>query len=409
MEHPHNEIVVNLVADYYIDRAHFSGIIIKAVVDKLKVDLNDLKAILESTIAEQKLLVFPEPILRCGIPNLEEQHEYLSSDDLQNMYLYPTKNTTSSKLEAEQMYLDRPYSKMLAEVTPRLHLCHFDYAVLLPYFDDPRFHIKDDGTSAYICVDNNTDLIEEEHALIQHFGYSYDNSGRKYIAVPLIYLHDLTPTLQRRWQTYERKGDIQVDKDFFDRHILGEWGGTPTIFDAFLEEIKQINIICKLASEPQFFLKEYERSQITTFRRFFKPTLEYYNELAMDLDKLLSDNMNYDFFKKYMNTKDEYGKTIGTIVLLERWFKNNFTPATKSDSELIDELISTLRHIRQERQARAHKIINNSYDPSFLEKQKELMSKAYMALKLLRTALSGHCLVKTYGAPEWLEMAQFKL
>lgn len=405
-----NNNIVDFVVNYYLDRERFAGIIIKIIIDKFKIEFKELQRILNQTITENKLLIFPEPIFRCGIPSIEMQSEYLKSDDLLSMYLYPTKNTALCKLETEKIIVDRPYSRMLAEVTPRLHLCHFDYAVLLPYFDDPRFHIKDDGTSAYICVDNSIDLAEEEHALIQHFGYSYDISGKKYIAVPLIYLHDLTPTLQKRWQTYEHKGDIRVDKDFFDRHIIGTWSGTPTIFDAFLEEIKQINIICELVNEPNFFLKEYDRSQIKTFRRFFKPTLEYYNDLTEDLDKLLSQNINYDFFKKYnIEVKDENGNSIGTINLLGTWFKEKFIPIAEKDSKLIDELISILKYIRKQRQAPAHKIINNSYNPSFFEKQKKLMSKAYVSIKLLRTALSGHRLIKNYSAPDWLEKADFKL
>ena len=72
------------------------------------------------------------------------------------------------------------------------------------------------------------------------------------------------------------------------------------------------------------------------------------------------------------------------------------------DAQPIDEMIATFRTIRKDRQQAAHKIEEDKFDMDLLSKQRQLMKKAYAAVRTLRLILANHPNASEFSAPDWL-------
>jgi hypothetical protein len=125
---------------------------------------------------------------------------------------------------------------------------------------------------------------------------------------------------------------------------------------------------------------------------------------------MLSDNLNKDFFRNDVplewEEKRADGKIVvhakGTITILDDWLRKYFkTP----DWTLWDESLKSLREIRQLRQKPAHAVNENVFDQKYIQDQRELMKRAYSALRVLRSMFARHPNVKAANIeiPDWLE------
>jgi chorismate-pyruvate lyase len=70
-----------------------------------------------------------------------------------------------------------------------------------------------------------------------------------------------------------------------------------------------------------------------------------------------------------------------------------------------DESIKAIREVRKLRQKPAHALNENLFDQSYFKKQRELIIKAYSAIRALRLLLANHRLVRNakIPIPEWIE------
>jgi hypothetical protein len=137
--------------------------------------------------------------------------------------------------------------------------------------------------------------------------------------------------------------------------------------------------------------------------------VEEFNNFVLLLDKLLSDNINKSFFQDEVSyqseTEREDGKTIirpkGTLQILDDWIRKYYRT---SDWELWEESMRTLREVRKLRQKPAHAIDENVFDQRYFKEQRELIIRAYEAVRTLRLLLANHPLVKraNIAIPEWL-------
>jgi hypothetical protein len=66
-------------------------------------------------------------------------------------------------------------------------------------------------------------------------------------------------------------------------------------------------------------------------------------------------------------------------------------------------MFETFREIRRRRQKPAHAINEESFDQSYFQQQRELMIRAYEAIRTLRQAFEFHPRVRGYKIPDWLE------
>ncbi len=131
------------------------------------------------------------------------------------------------------------------------------------------------------------------------------------------------------------------------------------------------------------------------FGYLLRPTLKEYNEFVHLLDKMLSENINREFFGNDVSFESEEersdGKIVvrpkGTIQLLTDWLKGQFRT---NDWSEIEEMFQTLRYLRNLRQKPAHSIKENEFDQQYVREQRELMKRVYRAAKILRVMLALH-------------------
>ncbi len=71
-----------------------------------------------------------------------------------------------------------------------------------------------------------------------------------------------------------------------------------SIFSAFLGELTCLNNLANKIFGINLFHKDFDHeNRPKEFTFFFLPTLRNYNEFVLLLDKMISDNINKDFFK----------------------------------------------------------------------------------------------------------------
>src|SRR5262245_316634 len=132
----------------------------------------------------------------------------------------------------------------------------FDLAVLEAYRNDPRFYYHTNDIGGRICISDEfflaEDIPEAEKVLLQTFGFAYDDKFNRAVAVFLRYLNDLSPEHQRIWQAKIVKGEYFLHPDYA-RSSGGDWPEKLSLFDAFLEEMRQINTMCRLIGKPPLF------------------------------------------------------------------------------------------------------------------------------------------------------------
>ena len=124
---------------------------------------------------------------------------------------------------------------------------------------------------------------------------------------------------------------------------------------------------------------------------------------------MLSENLNREFFKGDIPLEDRIELKdgavervqLGTITLLERWLSARYRDGNGADGSR--GLVKPWRVIRESRQAPAHSLKPDEYDPGYPAKQDELLQDAIHSLTKLRLALSSHSAAKDYRAPDWLD------
>lgn len=89
----------------------------------------------------------------------------------------------------------------------------------------------------------------------------------------------------------------------------------------------------------------------------------------------------------------------GTITLLEEWLQR----IRFDDPEPPRNMVEVFREVRKLRQRPAHAADDNRFDLAYYTEQRELMVRAYGAIRTLRLILANHPAVKGYtGVPDWL-------
>jgi hypothetical protein len=256
-------------------------------------------------------------------------------------------------------------------------------------------------------------MAERDQVLLQSFGFSFDANLNRAVAVFLRYLADLSPEHQQIWKTKELSEPHHLHPDYFRYSILGDWGERFPIFVAFPTEIHLLNRMAKAMGRPNLFRQdfgEYGENKPLRFTFLVRPTLEEFNQFVLLLDQMISDNLNKDFFRNdvalEMEKQRADGKIVvqakGTLTILNDWLRKYFrTPEWK----LWEESLKCLREIRKLRQKPAHAVNENVFDQKYIKDQRELMIRAYSALRVLRSIFAKHPHVKAarIEIPSWLE------
>ena len=73
------------------------------------------------------------------------------------------------------------------------------------------------------------------------------------------------------------------------------------------------------------------------------------------------------------------------------------------DPKPMTEMFATFKKIRKLRQKPAHSIEEDKFDQTYVKSQRDLIMKAYNAMRTLRLILANHPNVRGYQVPDWLQ------
>lgn len=401
------------VTKYYLDSADFNGLPARL----LPLCAEELGERLARLISQRVVSLnfgdcHPNPHILAFEPEIVPvQLEKLSRLGLATLCLYPSREHLATVVDPMN-YAGQPFRLDMALGGPQLSHCSFDLAVLESYRNDPRYYYSCDDISGRISVtsvaSSGGQIRSSDKILLKTFGFSYDEDLNRAVAVYLCYLAGLSPEHQQIWRAKMLSATFKLHP-LYHRLTMGHWEDGGSLFTAFLKEQHLINEMSRLMERQPLFRESFQESyRPKAFGFLLRPTLVELNGFIHLLDKLLSDNINLDFFQGEVDRESETSRKDGKIVvrqkgslqLLEEWLKK---PSQNQDSEPRDEMIAVFKNIRKRRQRPAHAIHEDVFDQQYLKDQRQLMINAYKAMRTLRMILGTHPSTRSCKVPGWLQ------
>lgn len=412
MSNSHSDEVLDVVTQFFLESRDFNGIPFRDLVEETGLAPEEVSERLEPLVENEFAGVihrddFINPhILRTSFAPTEHQLDKLSPDALSGACIYPRQKHLEEVVEPSD-YSRRPYTLRLALGEPHLAYRSFELSVLEHYRNDPRYYYRNDDVNGSISIRDEPyeeGSMRESDEVMLKFGFSYDDDLRRAVAAFLTELDGLSAEHQQIWKAKELGDEYKLHPDFYRNMVLGEWGEKVPIFDAFLEEMELINRAADLMGRPPLFRNEYRTSEHEKPREFgflVRPTSKEYFNFVHLLDKMLSENLNKDFFQGDVSDRYEDGSRKGTINMLDEWVRGVFDT---DNWEPWESAIDAINEVRNQRQKPAHAVVENEFDQEYLEKQRKLMGKVYDAVRVLRQVLEHHPAVteKALDVPDYL-------
>ncbi len=385
---------------------------VQAICETCGVSENEAREVINKLIRNDKVsIVFgdihPNPHIKAFKEEAQEkQIEKLERNELGHACIYPTPSHLRVVVNPAD-YAGKPFTLKLALGEPWLSYYSFDLSVLEFYHSDPRYTYRNNDISGMICYQNE-DMKESDQVLLESFGFSFGPNMERAVVVFLTYLSRLSPEHQQIWNAKMIQSDYALHPDYYRSAILGEWPERVSVFDAFVEELHHINEMCRLIGKAPLFKKEYrEDKKPKDFCFMMRPTSKRYYGFVELLDKMLSQNFNYEFFSDEVSTETERRRKDGEIVvqkkgtlqLLDEYLKLRFITDDRKD---IEDMIRAFKNIRQLRRDSAHEVQEDVYDPKYYDMQRDLIINAYEGIRLIRLMFANHPLLRDYKVPDWL-------
>jgi len=394
--------IVQQVARFYLDSGDFNGCPAERLVQTASADA-DFRPVIEGLVTSRKLEVLTcdidanPHIKRLPVPPIERQLEgFRNASTLVHVCLYPHAGVLQSMVSASR-YEGRPFELELALGAPQLEPHAFDLSVLEFYRNDPRYHYECDDMHGRVSISDayysSSSVAHRDKVLLETFGFAYNDDLDRAVTTFLRYLANLTPEHQQIWKAKQLGDEFQMHPDYFRSEIFGEWPQRLPLFTAFWMELELVNKMAIAMGRPQLFRDTMARPKKFAF--LVRPTLGEFNDFALLLDKVISDNINRTFFSSDVSGEEDSvradGKIVvrqkGTLALLEEWTRRRFQ---MRDWTPFDEAISTFRQIRKLRQSPAHALQRDVFDQRYFREQRELMIRAYEAVRVLRMMFEKH-------------------
>ncbi|WPK55473.1 hypothetical protein [Vibrio fluvialis] len=332
--------------------------------------------------------------------------------------LYPTPKYAKENRDVDR-YGYAKYSVELALSEPQMSFRFFETDVLERYSNEPRFDFEFNDFSGQISCkyddEGNPILREEDQIFLKSFGLGFDSSGARVLAVMLRDLGRLSSEHQIAWSAKEIPcKECKVLEDYFNNQILGQWITSKSVFTALIDEINAIYKLTESIFGVSLFRKELDgEHRPKNFTFFFSPTSKNYYDFINLLDKYLSENINKSFFEGVLELEElkPIGDNMvervqkGTLRLLEEWVTKSFR---FPDDSFPKKMLKPLKDVRSERQKPAHKVIENNYDPEFIDKQKKIVEACYISIGSLRRNLQTHPKAKSVKLDDRLDQDNVK-
>lgn len=415
--------IIDEVTSYYLSSRDFNGTHIKDLEAKtgLKITPAIARRLISSGLIEIHFGVWghPNPFIKAlelgdKESQLKQLEEVIKKHDLSDSVFYPTKAHLKTVVN-EANYAGRPYTLELALGEPQLHVRHFQPSIMTQYRDDPRYYYKFEGNCGTVFVkEENAGIHEDDEVYLKSFGTGFHKdyeANHKTSIMCFVYdLSTLSPAQQQQWKLKELpKAEYKIDHAFAQSQIFGSFDFDATLYEAFIAELRVINQMSKAINGKAIFKNGYEKyeSAPRNFHRLLIPTRKEYQSFVETLDKLMSDNLNPEFFKKYMPVTESVTKEDGTInsqpiptiKLLENFLRNEMK---FTNTKPIDELAKSFRKVRRTRSKSAHNNLPDEFGYKFNDDQQKIMFEAYTAIRLIRLALTNYPQARQINVPEWL-------
>lgn len=406
--------ILSLVLAHYVESSDFNGLTASDLRDALHVDWPVARAALASLVRAGEIeAAFTSHsqnahIKRIDCLSIEDQVERLASEDPAAICLYPSEALARSHADLAA-WEARPYSRRLLLVEAQLTPVFFDLAVLERYFNDPRYSFCFSDMSGGISLRDehhaSTEVKDRDKIVIESFGIAYDEKRIRVVVVFLRYLHRLSPEHQAYWRSHEAAGPCQMNSDYRRATLWGAWPEFRSAYAAFLHEMVEVNRLATIiATAPLFKKKTFVGDRPREFVPMLRPTTRNFDTFVHLMDKLLSDNINRDFFAhdSALDAARQDPK-VGTMQLLERWLALRYRDA--DGDNVARDVLKPFRSIRDLRQRPAHAIGTDAYDVSLPRRQDELIESAIHGLQTLRFIFTSHPKAKAsgYAPPAWLD------
>ncbi|HEX3777518.1 MAG TPA: hypothetical protein VHV51_23770 [Polyangiaceae bacterium] len=392
--------LVQRVTRFYLESADFNGCPASSVVQG---DTSRNRARIRRLVAERRLDILTSSlelnphIKRLGVPKVEKQLEALASaSTLREICLYPHPDVLKNAVDVS-LYAGSPFKLELALGASQLSTHAFDLTVLEFYRNDPRYTYSCDDIHGWISISDDyyesTEVPQRDQILLDTFGFAYNGRLERAVTTFVCYLAKLSPEHQQLWNAKRLGDEFKMHPDFFRTQILGDWPERLPIFTAFWMELEIVSAIATRMGRPPLFRNVKIRPKKFAF--LVRPTLSEFNDFVLLLDKALSDNLNAKFFGDDLPLERESiradGKIVvtskGTLALLDEWLHSRFRT---DDQAALKEMMATLREIRKLRQHPAHGLHSDIFDQKYFHEQRDLIVKAYTAVRTLRLIFENH-------------------
>lgn len=416
------EKIENLVFSFFCESSDFNGIALRNISEQLGLDYKDsidqVKELVKDGIVSIQsstnphIVGFTHHAIDPQLDILDQAKDVeVSKESIGEIVfvvestqypicVYPSKEYLKKSRDLSKFGFAK-YTSALALAEPQLSFRFFETDVLERYSSDPRFDFEfHDFSGSISCKYDESGkaiLREEDQILLKSFGLGFDSNSNRLIAVILCDLGRLSAEHQVYWSTKEvSAAECKVLADYYNNIIQGNWITARSVFSALIDEINAIYKLTSLIFGVPLFRKELDGDhRPKNFTFFFSPTTKNYYDFIILLDKYISENINKSFFEGKIGLEerkpidDDTFERIqkGTLRLLEEWISTVFLYA---DDSIPKEIIKPLKKVRKERQSPAHKVIDNSYDPSLVDLQKDIMEGCYLSLGSIRRNIQSH-------------------
>lgn len=319
--------LLEFIANNYLNSGDFNGL---PSYNMPSFEVADLVALIEENFvriltADDDINIY---INRCNCFKKKTDQIY-AVQKKREYTIYPTPRYLATLDIREK----KPFTEMLALGAEQFRILYFAVDVLELYVNNPQYSIWDSGYRGNICIQDlggeQADALHTEY--IKDFGIAYpreDPRNRdRAIGVFLRDLSRLNYEAQCKWRGFllRDQKEFCVNHGFVRDLLYSDWVTEYWIFDALLDEIKLINVMCNSIGIPPLFRKEYSRENqdLIGYRIILIPSLKNYYEFVSALEKIVVNNLNYDTFQisaKYIapvERKRDDGTLKGSIEMLE--------------------------------------------------------------------------------------------
>ncbi|NUU16934.1 hypothetical protein HP550_06680 [Cellulomonas humilata] len=264
-----DEVLLKAVRSKYLESGDFNGLFIDRRTAEI---VRDSAA---NLVRDGRLQVvsdedFPNPHIRPWASRRTREQQVGSLEALSDGFgvcLYPTELGMKG-VRLPRRFVGRPYETALARGRGALELAYFDFGVLEPYRNDPRYSFGFDDFGADMGVSDEVyfDSTEPERdkVSLSHIGFAYDLSAydRNDPTSPVIRrvaafyrdLAQLTAEHQQRWKTYQVPDDGLEPHPVWFGMQMGHWPDGSGPFHRMVAEMENINYLWENAFGTALFM-----------------------------------------------------------------------------------------------------------------------------------------------------------